>query len=464
MEDTSQVVIQHDQAGIQVASGEDVPLSTVPGSKRKSRGSSHVNSASNSKASPTIPSSCAPADHLPARTPCSPPSRRHESTAGGQISQPRPSLDDEHMEERPAWLLAQALACSLCGDLLKEAMTAPECCHTYCYDCIESHVLIGGGRNVCPVDGCGITLGPNPFEHGKLKYDFMLDGLVRKIFPRPKLDKELDARRNDREQATREAKAALNRVSSKRLGYCRLPDELEDAGGRAMSPAKRQRSRSLTWQPPTPSGSASLPTDTANHVPHPDLLGIALFPRKGSLQPVAGESPAAGGRPEALLPLEQPYLALPPDQTIASLLQWLSERMHHQLNAQPTEITAAMRPHCSAQHAQHEQHGASPAHDQDKQGAVHVRDASEPLGNGAVEPVCGAGAVSASQNGVSALPQGHVSDSSSFKTGHRLKLYCGSCALDEALSIRQVVDEWCQQETKDQLCTLHYDWEEHHDQ
>lgn len=48
-----------------------------------------------------------------------------------------------------------------------------------CYDCIDRSILVGGRANLCPV--CKILLGPNPWEHGKLKYDFMLDSLVRKV-------------------------------------------------------------------------------------------------------------------------------------------------------------------------------------------------------------------------------------------------------------------------------------------
>lgn len=37
----------------------------------------------------------------------------------------------------------------------------------------------------------------------------MLDGIVSRVFPRPELDAALAARRAEREQGTREAKAAL---------------------------------------------------------------------------------------------------------------------------------------------------------------------------------------------------------------------------------------------------------------
>eukprot|EP00198_Chlamydomonas_reinhardtii_P004618 XP_001693954.1 predicted protein [Chlamydomonas reinhardtii] len=90
---------------------------------------------------------------------------------------------------------------AVCGELLKEAMTALEYGHTYCYDCIEARVEIGGNHNVCPVPGCGAVLGPSPFDHHRLVYDSLLDGLVAKIFPRPALDAALSKRRMEREAA-----------------------------------------------------------------------------------------------------------------------------------------------------------------------------------------------------------------------------------------------------------------------
>jgi hypothetical protein len=51
--------------------------------------------------------------------------------------------------------------------------------HADCYDCVEQCITIGGDANFCPV--CNLLLGPNPYEHKKLKYDFTLDSLVRKV-------------------------------------------------------------------------------------------------------------------------------------------------------------------------------------------------------------------------------------------------------------------------------------------
>uniref|UniRef100_A0A7S0RTK4 RING-type domain-containing protein n=1 Tax=Chlamydomonas leiostraca TaxID=1034604 RepID=A0A7S0RTK4_9CHLO len=123
--------------------------------------------------------------------------------------QPVPPADASTTTHRPAWALARALACCACGDLLKEAITSTECGHSFCYDCIAARAVIGGKHNVCPVKGCDVVLGPDPWEHGKLRYDGALDGLVARVFPRPRLDAALAARRAEREQGTREVKAAL---------------------------------------------------------------------------------------------------------------------------------------------------------------------------------------------------------------------------------------------------------------
>ncbi|GIM00377.1 hypothetical protein Vretimale_5158, partial [Volvox reticuliferus] len=124
--------------------------------------------------------------------------------------QPHATLDPNEYQDRPYSPLATSLSCALCDELLQEAMTSLECGHSYCYDCIERQVDIGGNHNVCPVAGCGVVLGPSPFDHHRLVYDTLLDGLVQKIFPRPDLDAALTTRRAEREEATRQARAAVN--------------------------------------------------------------------------------------------------------------------------------------------------------------------------------------------------------------------------------------------------------------
>jgi hypothetical protein len=145
--------------------------------------------------------------------------------------------------------------------------------------------VVGGKANFCPV--CNLLLGPNPWEHNKLKYDFMLDSIVRKVcaargayvpvrwpgvsglgagrtaprisrrrglrwlhaqgaacrlaraaqvFPRPKLDEALEARRLEREEATRQAKASLRRS---RQAFAGSAAQLAAAGAGRLSGAGR---------------------------------------------------------------------------------------------------------------------------------------------------------------------------------------------------------------------------------
>ncbi|KAG2484389.1 hypothetical protein HYH03_016804 [Edaphochlamys debaryana] len=126
--------------------------------------------------------------------------------------QPHATLDPRELQDRPAAPITRALSCALCHGLLKEAMTGLECGHTYCYDCIEARLEVGGKHNLCPVHGCSTLFGPNPFDHQppRLMYDTLLDRLVQKIFPRPELDAALAQRRAEREEATRQARAAVN--------------------------------------------------------------------------------------------------------------------------------------------------------------------------------------------------------------------------------------------------------------
>lgn len=187
------------------------------------------------------------------------------------LPQPHPSLDEEHIEYRPAQPLAMALRCSICADLLKEAMTTPECGHSYCFDCFDSSIEINGRRsNVCPLVDCCTILGQNPYENQKVKYDFILDGLVRKIFPRPDLDRALEIRRFEREEGTREYKASLSRRN-----VASLKRSCSQSG---FGPANKE-----TWE-------ATLHLDKADHVVSVEAEDAATgAPRAKLLIPTALE-------------------------------------------------------------------------------------------------------------------------------------------------------------------------------
>lgn len=64
------------------------------------------------------------------------------------LPQPKPSLDEEHQEWRPAVPLADALQCKVCNDLLKEPITAAECghsCEQMAMDMCSGYIVIDGG-------------------------------------------------------------------------------------------------------------------------------------------------------------------------------------------------------------------------------------------------------------------------------------------------------------------------------
>ena len=44
---------------------------------------------------------------------------------------------------------------------------------------MDARIVVGGKHNTCPV--CGVLLGPNPFDHSKVKFDPILDSLIRKV-------------------------------------------------------------------------------------------------------------------------------------------------------------------------------------------------------------------------------------------------------------------------------------------
>ncbi|PNH11753.1 Dynein heavy chain 12, axonemal [Tetrabaena socialis] len=173
------------------------PAEAGPECKRRRRGPQHgedtVAAATTAAAAPAAAAITA------AAVPCG--NDLDAAQPGWWLPQPHATLSPTESQDRPAAPLASCLSCALCHDLLREAITAPECSHTAvklelrqavgfqllcdCYDCIDTRVEIGGNHNVCPVPGCGTVLGPNPFDHHRLLYDGLLDALVRKLYDCP---------------------------------------------------------------------------------------------------------------------------------------------------------------------------------------------------------------------------------------------------------------------------------------
>eukprot|EP01025_Chloroclados_australasicus_P022236 TRINITY_DN23018_c0_g1_i1.p1 TRINITY_DN23018_c0_g1~~TRINITY_DN23018_c0_g1_i1.p1 ORF type:complete len:358 (-),score=46.62 TRINITY_DN23018_c0_g1_i1:592-1665(-) len=175
-------------------------------------------------------------------------------------AQQKPKPSQNELTEFPRFLLPilDCLCCPVCGDLFKEATTLSTCGHSFCYDCIAGQIEISAQENQCPAcNGMGDyvngKIGHYPFGTYELledkekgfkqyirrgvvvKYDGVLDALVRKIFPRPELDRKLEERRQAREEDDRKEiekkNAEFRRISEKR-SKINLEKNLERASQR----------------------------------------------------------------------------------------------------------------------------------------------------------------------------------------------------------------------------------------
>ena len=136
--------------------------------------------------------------------------------------------DDGAVVWRSKERLAACLACDLCREVLKDPVTAPECMHSFCRDCIDQHVLYGGTKNICPV--CKVTdlqtvFGPQPFQHGKLQFDPMLADMIRKLFPRADVEKGIQ----ERQDAEAKFRASLVPLKKPKSGHTKTPPQSTSA-------------------------------------------------------------------------------------------------------------------------------------------------------------------------------------------------------------------------------------------
>ena len=136
--------------------------------------------------------------------------------------------DDAAVVWRSKEKLAACLACDLCLQVLKDPVTAPECMHSFCRDCIDQHVLYGGTKNTCPV--CKATdlqtvFGPQPFQHGKLQFDPMLADMIRKLFPRADVEKGIQ----ERQDAEAKFRASLVPLKKPKAGHAKAPPQSTSA-------------------------------------------------------------------------------------------------------------------------------------------------------------------------------------------------------------------------------------------
>ena len=126
-------------------------------------------------------------------------SNTHKADAETTHARDEKSCEDGDVVWRSRDQLAACLSCDLCSEVLNDPVTAPECMHSYCRDCVDKHVLYGGTRNLCPVckaEGLETVLGPQPFQHGKLQFDPMLADMIKKLFPRAEVEKGIQERRD----------------------------------------------------------------------------------------------------------------------------------------------------------------------------------------------------------------------------------------------------------------------------
>ena len=154
--------------------------------------------------------------------------------------------------------LAACLSCDLCSGVLKDPVTAPECMHSFCRDCIDQHVLFGGTKNICPVckvTGLQTVFGPQPFQHGKLQFDPMLADLIRKLFPRADVEESIQQRHD----AEAKFRASLP-VKKHKIGSAKTPTQTPaPMAGSASSPAVAAAAVTLQSSHVSPSHAQNVP-------------------------------------------------------------------------------------------------------------------------------------------------------------------------------------------------------------
>jgi hypothetical protein len=140
---------------------------------------------------------------------------------------------------------------------------------------------------------------------------------VPQVFPRPKLDEALEARRLEREEATRQAKASLRknnrgfaRVGS--AGQLGMAAGAAGGGGGGSSVPIAASAAALEQQQQKPIPAAAMGP----------AIQLGLFP----LQEGQPGSDGDGGE-EQLAPLPKPYLRVPVGVTLSVLKAWLVDRL-----------------------------------------------------------------------------------------------------------------------------------------
>ncbi|KAK9839185.1 hypothetical protein WJX84_012231 [Apatococcus fuscideae] len=82
---------------------------------------------------------------------------------------------------------------------MRDPVTAPECMHSFCAACIDEYIFDLQARTcpVCQLEGVETNLGNLPYHHHRLQFDFTLADIIRKLFPRPEVEQQIEERRQD---------------------------------------------------------------------------------------------------------------------------------------------------------------------------------------------------------------------------------------------------------------------------
>lgn len=178
--------------------------------------------------------------------------------------------DDGSVVWRSREHLAACLSCDLCNEVLNDPVTAPECMHSYCRDCIDKHVLFGGRKNWCPVckkEGLETVLGTQPFQHGKLQFDPMLADMIKKLFPRAEVEKGIQERQDAEAQWRASLPAKKQKVAAVKPAQSARPKPAAASTPAAASIAQQRRSAS----------PAAIPQDTSDNTVHAVDPKVTLF-------------------------------------------------------------------------------------------------------------------------------------------------------------------------------------------
>ncbi|CAG9462109.1 unnamed protein product [Pedinophyceae sp. YPF-701] len=211
---------------------------------------------------------------------------------------------------RPRGPLVELLTCALCKGLLVEPTMSVECMHTCCFKCFDEAIYAQkAAEKVCPIEGCAVHLGRDPHNYegkqkpcAKLAFDHMKWDLIKKLFPRPAIERECEAQRDARVKELREFRQAREKL---RMAH---GDE-DEYYGRAK---RMEKAAQIVI--------SNQATRTLSKARSNEVLFVVLRPDDAAVQT------------SALPALENPYLKVPAHVPIKVLTDYLQT---HVVTVQP---------------------------------------------------------------------------------------------------------------------------------